>query len=170
VSGVGLGPKPPVDETAAGLILDCHARVRTFSELAVKLATEAASDVELMEAAARVLRYFTQALPLHVADEEQSLAPRLRRFSPETIDALTTMEREHREHERLLAALIESWHRLQSDPGPCAVTADDARRLRQEMERHLSAEERLVVPALAQLPPDEQRGFIEELRQRRRRS
>jgi iron-sulfur cluster repair protein YtfE (RIC family) len=169
VSLVRLGQKPPADETPEGLILDCHARIRTFCDLAVKLATEAATDEALADAATRVHRYFTQALPLHVADEEQTLAPRLRRFAPETLAALTAMERQHREHEPLLDGLIRAWRGLVADPGPRAASAGDAARLRAELERHLGDEERLIVPALARLPGEERRSFVDEVRQRRRR-
>jgi iron-sulfur cluster repair protein YtfE (RIC family) len=166
---IGLGPKPAVDETPAGLVLDCHTRIRTFSGLAVTLATAAAPDAELADAAARVHRYFTQALPLHVADEEQSLAPRLRRYAPETMAALADMEREHREHERLLGGLVTAWAAIGDDPGRRTASAEAASRLRAELERHLAAEEGLVVPALARLPADEARAILEEMRARRRR-
>jgi iron-sulfur cluster repair protein YtfE (RIC family) len=169
MSTIRLGPKPAVDETPAGLVLDCHARIRSFSGLAVTLATAAAPDAEIADAAARVHRYFTQALPLHVADEEQSLAPRLRRYAPEAMAALTDMEREHRDHESALAGLIAAWASIADDPGRRAASADAAAHLRAELERHLAAEERLVVPALARLPADEQHAILDEMRARRRR-
>lgn len=169
MSTIRLGAKPAADETPAGLVLDCHARIRTFSGLAVTLATAAAPDAEVADAAARVHRYFTQALPLHVTDEEQSLAPRLRRYAPEVLAALGDMEREHRDHERLLAGLIAAWAAIGGDPGRRAASADAAAHLRDELERHLAAEERLVVPALARLPADEARAILDEMRARRRR-
>ena len=169
MSTIRLGPKPAADETPAGLVLDCHARIRTFSGLAVTLATAAAPDAEVADAAARVHRYFTVALPLHVADEEQSLAPRLRRYAPDTLAALDDMEREHRAHDALLAGLVAAWAAIGEDPARRAATAEAAARLRAELERHLAAEERLVVPALAGLPTDEQQAILEEMRARRRR-
>ena len=169
MSLVRLGGKPPGEETAASLLLDCHARIRSFAELAVRLAQEEAADAELADAAARVHRYFTQALPLHVADEERSLAPRLRKLAPHTAAALETMEREHRAHDQLLARLIPAWDALRSDPRLRRDTLADAVRLRALLEEHLAAEERLVIPALAQLPAEEARAIVAELRARRTR-
>ena len=60
------------------LLLDCHERIRHFSTLAVRLAREDASDDERRGVAAGVARYFEQALPLHVRDEDESILPRLR--------------------------------------------------------------------------------------------
>jgi hypothetical protein len=79
------------------------------------------------------------------------------------------MEREHRAHDLLLARLIPAWDSLRSDPRPRDGTRADAVRLQAELEQHLAAEERLIVPALARLPPEEQRAFVEELRSRRSR-
>jgi iron-sulfur cluster repair protein YtfE (RIC family) len=162
------GAKPPAEQTPASLILECHARIRSFAAIAVRLAGEDAPEAELCEAATGVHRYFTQALPRHVADEELSVAPRLRQFAPETGDALAAMEREHRAHEELLARLIPAWESLRADPGPRRFTLADATRLQAALEEHLAAEERLVVPALVRLPGAESDAIVEELRQRRR--
>jgi iron-sulfur cluster repair protein YtfE (RIC family) len=167
MSPVQIGKKVAGEETPAGLLLDCHARIRFFADLAVRLATQDAPDAELTEAAAGVYRYFTEALPLHVADEEESVSPRLRRFAPETADALRTMERQHRAHDELLARLIPAWGELRSDPRRRRDTHADAVHLRSELEEHLVAEERAVIPVLARLPHEEQRAFVDELRARR---
>jgi iron-sulfur cluster repair protein YtfE (RIC family) len=167
MSLVRLGQSPAGEETASGLLLDCHTRIRSFAELAVRLAEDDAPDAELADAAARVHRYFTQALPLHVADEERSVAPRLRQIAPETVEALETMEREHRAHDELLARLVPAWEALRSDPRLRRETHADALRLRAELEAHLAAEERLIVPALARLPAEESRAIVTELRARR---
>ncbi len=167
MSFVHLGRKPATDETPSGLLLDCHARIRSFAQLAVRLAEDDAPNAELADAAARVHRYFTQALPLHVADEEQSLAPRLRRFAPDVGEALATMELEHRAHDEILANLVPAWDALRSDPSLRRDTLDDARRLRSQLETHLAAEERVVLPAIARLPAEEARAILAELRARR---
>jgi iron-sulfur cluster repair protein YtfE (RIC family) len=164
---VRLGSRPPIDETASSLLLDCHARIRSFAQLAVRLAEAEATDSDLTDAAARVHRYFTQALPLHVADEEQSLAPRLRRFAPDSAEALAAMEREHHAHHGLLARLLPAWHALSSDPQLRRDTLTDARRLQIELEEHLAAEERLIIPAMARLPEEEARAMVVEMRARR---
>jgi iron-sulfur cluster repair protein YtfE (RIC family) len=154
-------------DTPAGLLLDCHARIRRFGALAVRLAEESAPEAEVGEAAAAVHRYFTRALPLHVADEEQSLAPRLRRFAPDTLDALATMEREHREHAALLARLVPEWEKLARSPAGRGATLADAQRLLAALEAHLAAEESAVIPSLSRVPPAEAQAFAGEMRARR---
>jgi iron-sulfur cluster repair protein YtfE (RIC family) len=169
MSLVRLGARATREPGAPELLLECHARIRTFAALAVRLATAPASESELADAAARVHRYFTEALPLHVADEERSVAPRLRRLAPDTALALDRMEREHRAHDSLLAILIPAWASLRSEPGAKTSLAADAAHLQSLLEEHLAAEERLVIPALARLPADELRALVDEIRARRLR-
>src|SRR4051812_25565021 len=89
-------PKEPPD--IVDILLECHERIRSFTGLARRLAsTHGLSEEEVRDAAARVTRYFSEALPLHVADEEQSILPRLSGRSPELDAALNGMQREHHE-------------------------------------------------------------------------
>src|SRR5690606_15926791 len=61
------------------LLGECHARIRRFVELAHEAAIRMDAPVEqVIQACADVERYFVEALPLHVADEEESIAPRLK--------------------------------------------------------------------------------------------
>src|SRR5690349_2192994 len=76
-------------EDPAGLLLrdllTCHGHIRSFSTVAVRLAGAPAEHVrQIEEAARRLVDYFGRALPLHVADEDQSLLPRLLRVQTET--------------------------------------------------------------------------------------
>src|SRR5262245_38800512 len=83
-----------------GLLRACHRRVRFFIDLALRLAgTEDASPNEIQDAATRIVRYFEESLPLHIADEEQSIIPRLSGREPALDTTLQTMHREHTEHE-----------------------------------------------------------------------
>jgi len=64
-----------------GLLRACHGRVTHFAELALRLAdhpSDSAATEAVQQAAGKVLRYFDQAAPLHHADEEEDLLPRLR--------------------------------------------------------------------------------------------
>jgi hypothetical protein len=51
------------------MLAACHERIRTFSTMACAIA----SGGDVREAAAAVRRYFAEAYPLHVADEEELL-------------------------------------------------------------------------------------------------
>jgi hemerythrin-like domain-containing protein len=137
-----------------GLLLDCHERIRRFSEMSVQLAcAKQPSAPEIREAAERVHRYFTVAFPLHVADEELSLRPRLleRSAGQEIIDALDTMSREHVEGDALLEPLSRAWAALIDDPEREELRAsslDPANRLQVLLRDHLLLEERVLFPAV----------------------
>lgn len=91
---------PATPEDAVGLLLECHHRIRTFLALARRIAAAGPGDRgDVADSAARVTRYFTQALPLHARDEEESVLPRLRGRAADVDVALEVMAREHREHE-----------------------------------------------------------------------
>src|SRR5688572_21965928 len=85
-------------------VLECHERIRHFAAVAVKIgAARGLPDEQIRSAAADVQRYFRHGLPHHVEDEEKSILPRLEGRSAEIDQALSQMEREHHEHEALLA-------------------------------------------------------------------
>ena len=70
---------PSFDEPIA-VLKHCHDRIRkqlaTLQNLPQHLST-AGADAEAQQAAAAVLKYFTQAAPNHHADEEEDLLPML---------------------------------------------------------------------------------------------
>jgi iron-sulfur cluster repair protein YtfE (RIC family) len=156
------------------LLLECHERIRSFVDLACHLGEATApSKDEIRDAAARVSRYFSEALPFHVADEEQSIVPRLTGKSPELDTALRQMHMEHQEHEENVRTLIETCDTLKTSPDmfdqlrkPLLAAASS---LQTEFAAHLKQEEDLIFPAIRSLlTPDEQAMMVKELRQRRR--
>ena len=154
------------------LLLECHGRIRCFVDLADAIANRReAPAAQVIQACASVERYFTEALPLHVADEEQSLAPRLRGRSCEVDRALITMERQHREHDSKLALLLLALAAVREQPERAAPKRDLGRvteLVRSDFEQHLTLEESLIIPAARQLLSVELRaGILVELRQRR---
>lgn len=71
------GPTAPTTDLVA-LLMDCHARIRHFAKLAHRIGVDLeATPANRSEACLAVERYFTEALPLHVQDEEESILPRL---------------------------------------------------------------------------------------------
>jgi hypothetical protein len=166
------GPPGPsqAPEGPADLLLACHERIRRFSAMARDLATwPGATPADVADAAARVARYFSQALPLHVEDEDRSVAPRLAAAGLD--EALAVMGREHREAEALLAELAPLWDALAREPGRLAdlgpATARGGAALVDHMARHLAAEEAVVLPAVRALDPAVQADVVRELRARR---
>src|SRR5689334_19419821 len=93
------------------LLLDCHGRIRHFLTLAERLADAPPSTPpsDLSETAAAVRRYFTVALPLHVADEDRSISPRLRARAPAVAALLDELEVEHAAIEGAIAVAAPLW-------------------------------------------------------------
>lgn len=162
----------PKREDFVGLMLECHERIRAFSALAVEVARRADLPAgELVEACARCERYFTEALPRHVADEEESLLPRLRGHSAAVDEALAVMHAQHDEHRPLLADVLEALRDVRLSSGDAVVRArlaPLAERLRHDFDAHLGLEERVLFPAVTATWTSAQSArAVEELRARR---
>lgn len=155
------------------LLRDCHARIRKFSSMAISLAaTPDVPDAEARDAARAIARYLREALPLHVADEEDSLAPRLRGRDPAVDLALAAMLAEHTAHHPTIAAVIALCDAIADTPDLAARRAElagPAAAFAADMEAHLAAEESTVFPAIAALPAADQAAVVDELRARRSR-
>ena len=159
-------------EGLVGLLLECHDRIRTFADLAIAIGDRLdAPTAHITDACARCERYFSEALPLHVADEEESLLPRLRSRSPALEAAFATMHAQHTEHEARLRALLDGLAKVRQNPDDTAqreLVRTTAAQLRVDFEAHLSNEEMRIFPAIEDLlTPDEQAQIIGELRARR---
>ncbi len=169
---IGLG-KPPAPGDAVELLLECHGRIRSFLALARRLAEAREETPEaLADAALRVHRYFTQALPLHARDEEDSIVPRLRGREPALDDALDAMVREHAEHQAPLGVLVGACAEVAGDPGRLAHLAGSLAGATGELERHfvvhLGREEEVVFPAVRRLLDGAaDAAIVRELRLRR---
>ncbi|MCG3172175.1 MAG: hypothetical protein GMKNLPBB_00321 [Myxococcota bacterium] len=168
---VTWGRQEPAGDLLSSL-LACHERIRGFVNLAVTIGERPDSSAEeTMEASLRCERYFREALPLHVADEESSILPRLRGKHPDLDAALETMHSQHAEHEPLLAEFLEKLRRVHAAPGDAPLREPlrlMALRLRDEFGRHLSIEEEVIFPGLERwLDAAERAQILAEIRQRR---
>jgi uncharacterized phage-associated protein len=100
-------------------------RIRDHLALAKRLvdAVEPSPD-EVTEAAAALLRYFGQALPLHILDEDVTLREALmvmgRPLADEAVRAITTMTAEHSVIEPMIDEAMKQWRPL---IGPAAPSA-----------------------------------------------
>jgi iron-sulfur cluster repair protein YtfE (RIC family) len=161
-------------QNAVGLLLECHERIRAFLGLARRLGEpHVADEAAVADAAERVHRYFTEALPLHARDEEESIVPRLRGLDARVDAELERMVQEHREHEPPLRALVGACAELRREPGRLAalrpVVARAAAELARHFEHHLAREETVVFPAMRRLLPAATDGaIVGEIRARRR--
>lgn len=135
--------------------------------MAVTIAGAAdAPAAEVRDAALAVARYFREALPLHVADEEASIAPRL---AATHAPPLASMHADHETHEPLVAALLAACATVAADPARRGELAAPAAAVVAAMEAHLADEERDLFPAIAQLSAADQAAIVAELRARRSR-
>ena len=162
----------PVDH-----LLACHERIRRFSTLGAQLAeAEVAPAEEIREAAHSVHRYFSVALPLHVADEDESVRPRLLAFdgAPRAVrEAVESMTEQHTTIEELLAEALLHWAALAEDA--TGARADAARealddlghQLARLFHLHLGLEEEVIFPTLRRLPADDKAAITAEMRARR---
>jgi len=164
--------RPTNSRDLVDLLGECHARIRHFLALAHEAAVRRDAPIEQIDqACSYVGRYFREALPLHVADEEESIEPRLRGLSPALDESLDSMAAQHERHLSALKRLHRALATVRDVPrheGARQELALSASALKTELEAHLLLEERVVFPAIRELLPSEaQARILEELRQRR---
>ena len=150
---IGDSPKSCAIEepSAMGLLRACHVRIRSHLQLAERVLDPSGSLEARKDAGQQLARYFGIALPLHAQDEDVSLAHRVRALQmPQVTAALETMEAEHVEVERQLAALVPAWQTL-AETGTLEDVAKNAEATRAYaalMHGHLAAEETVIFPAM----------------------
>jgi hemerythrin-like domain-containing protein len=162
-----------------GLLSDCHRRIERFLNLLLTVVEQAAGgqlSAEARQALETALRYFREAAPKHLCDEEESLFPRLRALqTPAAQAALSMLETLHEEHETATPAhqevesLCRQWLAEGSLPEP------SEQRLRQVLESlkslyesHIAVEERELFPlAQALLTEPELQSMAAEMAARR---
>ena len=147
------------------LLRACHRRIERFAGLADRITgflEEGSAPAErVRETAGQVLRYFDEAAPLHHADEERDLLPRLRhrlaqRPDPELEELLEGLAAEHgdlegqwRELRPRLVALRDGQPVDPAGYGPAAAS------FRETQMDHLSREEARLLPAAEALLQEE---------------
>lgn len=155
------------------LLLACHRRIRAFLVTAHHLAdAEAVTDSEAREAAQAIARYFAEALPLHVRDEDESIVPRLRGRSAAVDTAIREMSAEHRAHEAPVAHLVTLCRRIAEAPADRPTLRAELAACVAELEgafaEHLSREESVIFPAIHKfMDATRQAAIVTELRARR---
>jgi len=157
------------------MLLACHERIRNHLALAHRLidAVEPAA-AGVSEAASALVRYFGQALPLHILDEDVTLLAALaaRTLEPALRLALETMTAEHLLIEPTVEEALGIWQKLTAEPLLLATLREDLTRLtvrlRTLLSLHLEAEERQIFPAVAKLlTAKEREAMVERIRERR---
>lgn len=170
---VSLRTRPSADsDHPADLLLACHGRIRGFMATARAIATRDDAEDDAVRASARaVLRYFRVALPLHSADEDDTIAPRMKGRGVTVDAALATVASDHRTMESSLATMCALLDAIERDPSSRAANRDALAAIVGELdafwERHLGLEEAVLVPALRELAGTEIDSIRTEMRSRR---
>jgi len=162
-------------EGPVGLLLGCHERIRHFTGMAMRLAENPDSPPEeICRAAEAVLRYFAVSLPLHEADENDSIFPRLHRALPAgdvVRKAAETMVSQHQAINELLQTIVPLWQAAQSQPVELRDLAPELKqltnRLRLHFAAHLAMEEDVIFPMVEKLPAEQRRQIEIEMKARR---
>lgn len=140
-----------------GLLSDCHRRVEKFLGVIHKVAEQAkggALGAEQRAGLETALRYFRQAAPMHTADEEASLFPRMRACgSPEVAAALAQIEGLESDHKVADAAhkIVDDLSQRWLDAGTLKA-GDAAELLRQAQSlvdiyrEHIALEDDVIFP------------------------
>lgn len=174
ISPAPNAPKSTNDELN-DLLLGCHQRIRHFIAVASKLAhAQGASPQEIQGAAESVYRYYAVSLPLHEADEEDSLRPRLSSVAdPKVQHALAAMHDQHMAIDDLLERLLPLLRLVGNNPDVladaggemCSITSA----LAQMFDAHLQMEEEVIFPAVgAHLGEQDRAELVREMRDRRK--
>lgn len=170
---VQIGKRPETRDVVE-LLLECHGRIRKFLAIARMLAgATSVPPHEIRDVASQVKRYFAESLPMHIADEDEEIAPRLARDNA-AATALWMMSTEHVAHEPLVAALVTICDALIDDPRQLAAVRSDMASIVERLERdfapHLEREEQVIFPALARLTEQERGEILAAMRRRRARA
>jgi len=160
--GIQIGAEPEHDfHQPLGLMSDCHRRIEKFLNILVTVADRARGgelDSSQQEGLDVALRYFRMATPLHNADEEQSLFPRMRAVNDSRVrDALAQIQALEADHRVAEAAHAEVDRLGCRWLGQGILPVEDATRLlelihnlRATYARHIAIEDREVFPLAAE--------------------
>jgi iron-sulfur cluster repair protein YtfE (RIC family) len=167
--------QPKSSQDAVDLLLGCHRRIRHFTGVAVKLAhAQGAAADEIAQAAAGVHRYYSVSLPLHEADEDQTLHPRLGSVADERVShALLAMGDQHQAIDELIERLLPLLVMVQHKPDTLAAVGGEMCSITQALDEmfraHLQMEEEVIFPAIrAALPETTQAEILLEMQGRRK--
>jgi iron-sulfur cluster repair protein YtfE (RIC family) len=166
---------PPKTEDAVDLLIGCHQRIRHFTGVAVKLAhAQGTTPEEVAQAAAAAHRYYTVSLPLHEADEEETVRPRLDVVGDEKLrHALLAMTDQHLAIDELLERLLPLLAMVRNNPQTihaagsemCSIT----KALDEMFRAHLQLEEEVIFPAIRGVLPENARAeMLSEMQGRRK--
>ncbi|MGC9292915.1 MAG: hemerythrin domain-containing protein [Acidobacteriaceae bacterium] len=175
---VQIGARPDSgSDDPIGMLQDCHRRIEHFLGIFLRVAEDARGRLLTPEEQAAIqaaLHYFRTSGPLHNADEEQSLFPRIRNGADlDVLGHVEKLEAQHREAACLhgtIGHLFSVWTSngtLPKKDGAALLSAIET--LQHLYTRHIQVEETIVFPyAKGRLDAAAIREFGAEFRSRRK--
>ena len=168
-------PGNQVAEDAVDLLMGCHERIRHFTATANKLAhAPSASAFEVRQAAAGVYRYYSVSLPLHEADEEDTLRPRLDKVADASVShALAAMHDQHLAIDELIERLLPLLQLVERNPAALQETGGEMCAITKALDEvfgaHLQLEEQVIFPVIREVLSEQARGeMLAEMKGRRK--
>ncbi|MCC5982876.1 MAG: hemerythrin domain-containing protein [Rhodobacteraceae bacterium] len=163
-------PRLRADECPIEALYEEHLSQR---QLCADMDLLAATDAPRPELARSLLASLCRDVPLHVADEEQSLFPRLRACARPEDDlevTLTRLSREHEVEEQVFGLLAPMLACLAEGALPTAEARATLRRVATARRRHLIVENAILLPlARLRLTGADKRALMAEICARRAR-
>ena len=154
-------------------LLVCHEELRAFLALSSRLAAGQEPPDSVSASAAAIYDYLMITLPIHMADEDYAIAPKLRTAgAPDVVQqALEVIGHQHSDLQAMIGRMASTWRTLAEQPERlpelASRLASGTARLSAVLEAHLALEEELLVPALGlHLPPETRALIAQELRLR----
>ncbi len=171
-------PQSPAPSGPVEMLLECHHRIRHFVQLSRTLAeAQESPQAQVAEAAEAIFRYFSQSLPLHEADENETLYPRVRHLAPlgsPLREAAKAMVEQHHAIEELVFELAAVCGALRRQPERLPTLSSQLQHTSEALDQifssHLHMEETVIFPAIAQLPAEELHAMTREMQRRRQPS
>ena len=167
-------PANQAADDALELLMGCHERIRHFTATAAKLAhAQSALSSEIRQAAAGVYRYYSVSLPLHEADEEDTLRPRLDAVADARVrHALAAMHDQHLAIDELIGRLLPLVQLVERDPMALQEAGGEMGAITKALDEvfgaHLQLEEEVIFPVIREALTEQARGeMLMEMKARR---
>jgi len=167
---IQIGAPSATIDTPIEHLMACHRRIEQRLDTLVNAADHVDRDRSAAVAAIeKSLKFLDTSGVLHTEDEECSLFPRLRaRLSPEEIEFVDSLERQHQEADSIYRELKELAAVLSPDNAPRYRAC--AERLRALYQAHIRSEDEILTElARRSLGSDEIEQIAAEMRSRRKK-
>ncbi len=174
---VNIGQRDHSFSEPLGLLTDCHRRIEQFLDILVKVTHQVHGgplDSGTRSALNAAIVYFRDAAPKHIADEEESLFPRMKQCMAcsSAVTELLMLELDHGKlrnlHEGVEKLVMEWLTRDRLSEAESLTLTENLSLLKQTYRTHIATEEKDIFPAAQSfLTEDQLQAIGEEMAERR---